>query len=102
MRVENAGGGRIFSRIHPSLILILIRPLLQWTLLLPLQLYKSPTSAMDLSITRMDILFDQFHLRDAELIHQTEDWVRTVNSDDLGLGTYIWDSMARIAMRLFT
>ena len=57
---------------------------------------------MDLSITRMDILFDQFHLRDAELIHQTEDWVRTVNSDDLGLGTYIWDSMARIAMRLFT
>ncbi|KAL1752064.1 hypothetical protein FB107DRAFT_220704 [Schizophyllum commune] len=92
----------IFSRIHFSPYSQFIRPLLQWTLLLPFQLYKSPTSAMDLSITRMDILFDQFHLRDAEIIHQTEDWVRTVNSDDLGLGTYMWDSVARIAMRLFT
>ncbi|KAL1738174.1 hypothetical protein HDZ31DRAFT_51389, partial [Schizophyllum fasciatum] len=78
--------------------LTLYRPLLRWTISLPLQLYRSPTSAMDLTITRMDILFDHFRIRDAEIIHQTEDWVKTMNSDDLGLGGYIWDSVARIAM----
>ncbi|TRM61583.1 hypothetical protein BD626DRAFT_570783 [Schizophyllum amplum] len=74
------------------------RSLLRLTIMLPVQLYDSPMSVLDLSITRMDILFDHFRIRDAEVLHQVDGLAKSISPDDLGLGYYAWDSAARIFM----